>query len=742
MKLRSLYILSVVGLLLVIVVQLGGMMYAYDNNKKEAERALNECFRLAFIEAVDNEVNNLPFPNGTIPFYSFLPNDSTKSYEDMVFLSYQQAASFLEDEYHVTVSLDKMERLVEKKLKWKNIDRTVWIDAAEDHSKYSPYRRFKTVMSEPAWLNEKKGKAIEAAIISPFLPLVKDIYLLFLPTLLLIALLICSLVVQMGLIHKQRSDIEEQRSAFYKLADKMRLPIGEVLRQMREHKWADAEASGKKLLDMTEHTLAGAKENERMRQARKQRSFKVLSIIGVLASCLLLVLWFDYLYRTAFKETTYQVNDCFEAAFYDEVFKQRALLFFNKQLGENTGSDTDSFSEAPFARKQLESFREEESKYRIDRFFVIHGYNSIDMNYRLRAALIMQRGVNESGMDIPLSMQYLDSAFAARLVALGMNYYSGIRQYQYPSDSTVSQTGYTTAGRMDISSKFIPLKDDSTLCVQGVVKNPYRYVVRSVWYLFLPLGVMFLVMLECIYGQIKVLRMQRRLAQFQKDFSYAMIHDMKSPLSSVLMGAHILGSGKLSGKPEKEEKYKQTMEDECEHLLTLSNRVMVLTQLDEGHLQLHKEEVPLRPLIDDLIAKTSMKATKKVQFNTVYHRCETIYADAFCLREVLGNLLDNAIKYSHEEVKVDIVCESERGFCKIKVCDNGLGIPLKDQSLIFNRFERSLAAIRTGKGGASGFGLGLNYVQQVMLAHEGRVEVESEEGRFSEFTLYFPVVDM
>lgn len=58
MKLRSLYILSIVGLLLVIVVQIGGMMYAYDNTKKEAERALNECFRLAFIETVGYKICN------------------------------------------------------------------------------------------------------------------------------------------------------------------------------------------------------------------------------------------------------------------------------------------------------------------------------------------------------------------------------------------------------------------------------------------------------------------------------------------------------------------------------------------------------------------------------------------------------------------------------------------------------------------------------------------------------------
>lgn len=739
MRLRSLYILSIVGLLLVIVVQVGGMMYAYNNNKKEAERVLNECFRLAFIETVDNRINNLPFPDYTVPFYTYTSQNSNRSYDDEIFLEYQQAASFLEDVYHVTIPLDEMARLVEKKLKWKNIDRTVWIDPVEDHSQYSPYRRFKTVISEQAWLNEKKGEAIEATIISPFMPLVKDILYLFLPTLLLIAFLVYCWAKQMDSIIKQQGDIEEQRSAFYLLAEKMRLPIGGVREQIPQKKWEDIEVSGKRLLEMTEHTLTGAKESERQRQTRKQHSFKIFSIIGLVASCLLLVVWFVYLYRTAFEETTYQVNDCFEAAFYDEALHNRFPLFYSQTAKDDT-AETEEFIDSPFAKEQRELLEKESSKHKIHRMIVMHIYNPIDLNYRLRSALIMQQRFNKSKLDIPFSMRYIDSAFSSRLAALGMTCYSGIRKYASLSDSTLLEIGYTSAKYPDISSRFIPLKEDSTLCVQGIVKNPYRYVVRSVWYLFLPLGLMFLVVLDCIFGQIKVLGMQRRLGQFQKDFTYAMIHDMKSPLSSILMGAHILASGKLSDKPDKEEKYRQAMTDECEHLLTLSNRVLVLTQLDKGHLQLNKEEVVLRTLLNDLIAKTTLKVGKKVDFNVVYHRCETVYADAFCLREVLGNLVDNAIKYSHDEVKIDIICESEKGFSKIKVCDNGLGIPLKDQSRIFNRFERSVAAAHSSKGGATGFGLGLNYVQQVMLAHEGRVEVESEEGRFSEFTLYFPSI--
>lgn len=737
MKLRSLYILSIVGLLLVVAVQVGGMMYTYRNTKKEAERALNECFRLAFIETVDNQVNNLPFPDWTIPFYSYIPKDSTRTFDDEAFLGYQQVASFLEDEYHVAIPLNEMARLVEKKLKWKNIDRTVDIRPASDRNKRSAYVRFKSVLSEKAWLNEKKGEAIEAVMFSPFMPLVKDILFLFLPTLLLVAFLVYSWAKQMDSIIKQQTVIEGQRSAFYVLAEKMRLPIGEVRELLTGQKWANIETSGQRLLELTEHTLAGAKENERKRQERKQYSFKVFSIIGLVASCLLMVVWFVYLYRASFKETVYQVNDCFEAAFYDEVLKHRLPLLYEQTAGVGEDKWQNSI-ETPFAKKQREFLKKEQAEYKINRFAVIHMYNPIDLSYRLRSALIMQANIHESGLDFPLSMQYIDSAFVSRLEALGMTYKSGIRQFCLFSDSTVARTGYASARYLDVSSRFIPLKEDSTLCVQGIVKNPYRYVVCSVWYLFLPLWLMFLVMLDCILGQVKILRMQHRLEQFQKDFTYAMIHDMKSPLSSLIMGAHILNSGKLSGKPDKEEKYRQAMAEECEHLCALSNRVLVLTELDEGRLELHRKEVFLRPLLDDLIVKTSLKAGKKVEFNIVYHRCETVYADAFCLREALGNLLDNAVKYSREEVKIDIICESEKGFAKIKVCDNGLGIPLRDQFLIFNRFERSVAVARSEKGGAAGFGLGLNYVQQVMLAHGGKVEVESEEGHFSEFTLYFP----
>ena len=107
----------------------------------------------------------------------------------------------------------------------------------------------------------------------------------------------------------------------------------------------------------------------------------------------------------------------------------------------------------------------------------------------------------------------------------------------------------------------------------------------------------------------------------------------------------------------------------------------------------------------------------------------------------LANLLDNALKYSKDSVEVRIASWAEEGYTRISVRDNGIGIPLAAQATIFDKFERVLPA-GGGKGKKiAGFGLGLSYVMNVVREHGGYVTVESVEGKFSEFTLSFPLPD-
>ena len=118
-----------------------------------------------------------------------------------------------------------------------------------------------------------------------------------------------------------------------------------------------------------------------------------------------------------------------------------------------------------------------------------------------------------------------------------------------------------------------------------------------------------------------------------------------------------------------------------------------------------------------------------------------MFADKEYLGEVFYNLIDNSIKYSSNSVHIEIFSYRVEKGVNIRVKDNGIGISKEDQQIIFDKFERASASKRTfSKGGAPGFGLGLNYVYQVIEAHEGKIYVNSIEGDFTEFTLFIPKI--
>ena len=114
-------------------------------------------------------------------------------------------------------------------------------------------------------------------------------------------------------------------------------------------------------------------------------------------------------------------------------------------------------------------------------------------------------------------------------------------------------------------------------------------------------------------------------------------------------------------------------------------------------------------------------------------------ADEQYLSEAISNLIDNAIKYSKPDaIEIKITSHPTDKYDVLKVRDNGIGISKDDQHIIFDKFGRAAIHEHNRKGGVSGFGLGLNYVDQVMQAHGGKVTVSSEIDKFSEFTLYIP----
>ena len=284
----------------------------------------------------------------------------------------------------------------------------------------------------------------------------------------------------------------------------------------------------------------------------------------------------------------------------------------------------------------------------------------------------------------------------------------------------------------------LPISFDGTRFLQGVITNPYRVIFQRMTLLLLATVLIMVLVIACIIYQIRIILRQNKIAKLREDFSYAMIHDMKTPLSSILMGTQILETGKLDAQPEKKARYFRILREEGEHLLSLTNKVLTLSKLENHQLKLEKETCSLRPMLEDLAEKYKAKAVKHIVYKWNL-QADTVYADEEFLKEALSNLIDNAVTYSGEEVEITFSSGKLSNEYYIKVHDTGFGIPLKDQSKIFEKYERASASGRSRYGGPAGFGLGLNYVLRVAEAHGGKVTLESIEGEYSEFTIYLPV---
>lgn len=283
----------------------------------------------------------------------------------------------------------------------------------------------------------------------------------------------------------------------------------------------------------------------------------------------------------------------------------------------------------------------------------------------------------------------------------------------------------------------VSIRRDQSKAIQLALNNPYPELAQKLSPLFL-LSAFILGFFAIIIVQLlRFITEQEQMAELRNDFSYAMVHDMKSPLSSIIMGAHFLHSGKVDDKPQIKEKYYTIIEEEAEHLLALVNKLLTISKLENKKLILNKWDIDIEPIITDLIDKAKAKADKPLEIVTDL-KIRNVLADEQYLTEAIANLLDNAIKYSKDEIKIKISSIDTDKNVLLKVRDNGIGITKEEQQIIFDKFGRAAIHEKNRKGGVSGFGLGLNYVDQVMQAHGGKVTVSSEKDKYSEFTLYIP----
>jgi signal transduction histidine kinase len=216
--------------------------------------------------------------------------------------------------------------------------------------------------------------------------------------------------------------------------------------------------------------------------------------------------------------------------------------------------------------------------------------------------------------------------------------------------------------------------------------------------------------------------------QMQTDFVANVSHELRTPLTAVKGTVETLRDGAVED-PKVRDRFLETIEVETDRLIRLVNDLLLLSRADSEALNLRREPVDLAGLARETVDRLAHRAEAQgleLQVQ-VEPRLPRVLADADRIEQVLVNLLDNAIKYSHEGSVVRVHAASDpSGMVCVSVEDEGIGIPAAELVRIGERFYRADKARSRAQGGS---GLGLAIARALVEAHGGCLSLESEEGR-------------
>ncbi|KEO81410.1 hypothetical protein EL26_20980 [Tumebacillus flagellatus] len=221
--------------------------------------------------------------------------------------------------------------------------------------------------------------------------------------------------------------------------------------------------------------------------------------------------------------------------------------------------------------------------------------------------------------------------------------------------------------------------------------------------------------------------------QMKSEFVSTVSHELRTPLSSVLGFTELMLTKEL--KPERQQKYLTTIHKEAKRLTQLINDFLDIQRMEAGRQSYEMGDLDLLPLVQEVV-ETFAVSSPKHELNVEVRALSTrVRGDADKLKQVLMNLIGNAVKYSPEGGVVTVALRTEPKALVVDITDQGLGIPKDALSKLFSKFYRIDNSDRRKIGGT---GLGLAICKEIVKAHEGEIKVQSELGVGSTFSMYLP----
>lgn len=336
---------------------------------------------------------------------------------------------------------------------------------------------------------------------------------------------------------------------------------------------------------------------------------------------------------------------------------------------------------------------------------------------------------------LPVNLHCLDSLLRIELEE------KGVSTIVYYTEIVNRKTG-----KIIDSSCRTNMKSDNPFVYVFDQKNGYAYkiymasltgtVFQQMAGILMSTFLIILLLVGIFWYFIHTVTRQKTIEEMKDDFTNNMTHELKTPIAVAYSAADTLLNFRQGEIREKRQKYLQVCIEQLTQLSGLVEQILSMSMERRRSLTINKEYLELRPILDQQIELHRLKFARDIEFQlNINPEDLTVYADNIHLNNVISNLLDNAIKYSRNNPKIEILARQEGEYSVISIKDNGIGISANNIEYIFKKFYR----VPSGNlHNVKGYGLGLFYVKQIIEKHDGNIFVKSVPGKGSIFTIKIP----
>lgn len=334
--------------------------------------------------------------------------------------------------------------------------------------------------------------------------------------------------------------------------------------------------------------------------------------------------------------------------------------------------------------------------------------------------------------DAPLDTDTLSRFFSESLRQKGLGTSFSI-EYISPDTIKRATVNYSDKKLILINPYFervIPLTISEELILKAKIFYPSSVFKGDLLVILILSLIVTIFIFLSIIMQTRMLYKQVSLAKVKENITHFLTHELRSPLQSSITNLEV---GQMT-QGENSSFFLEKSREQLYLLNSLIENILDINKFEKKQTPLNKESFNITEVIEPHIARHQTTKGKKVTINTnISPGSEKLFGDKLHITNAIGNLIDNAVKYSGENTEITVSSFCDNQYFHISVKDNGIGIPKEEQAKVFEKFYRIGKKEHSQKG--KGFGLGLTYVMWVLKAHKGKVSLSSEPSKGSTFTL-------